>query len=69
MNLLLTNLLFFYFTFLLLASSFLLNNNNNEKENNGEFDKLLKYKMRRYNEETKFSVTPSFVITHSSDSI
>ena len=25
--------------------------------------------MRRYNEETKFSVTPSFVLTHSSDSI
>ena len=24
---------------------------------------------RRYNEETKFSVTPSFVLTHSSDSI
>ena len=25
--------------------------------------------IRRYNEETKFSVTPSFVLTHSSDSI
>ena len=25
--------------------------------------------LRRYNEETKFSVTPSFVLTHSSDSI
>ena len=27
------------------------------------------YLLRRYNEETKFSVTPSFVLTHSSDSI
>ena len=27
------------------------------------------YIRRRYNEETKFSVTPSFVLTHSSDSI
>ena len=26
------------------------------------------YIRRRYNEETKFSVTPSFVLTHSSDS-
>ena len=26
-------------------------------------------KVRRYNEETKFPVTPSFVLTHSSDSI
>ena len=25
--------------------------------------------LRRYNEETKFPVTPSFVLTHSSDSI
>ena len=25
--------------------------------------------IRRYNEETKFSVTPSFVLAHSSDSI
>ena len=25
--------------------------------------------IKRYNEETKFSVTPSFVLTHSSDSI
>ena len=25
--------------------------------------------IRRYNEETKFPVTPSFVLTHSSDSI
>ena len=25
--------------------------------------------LRRYNEETKFSVTPSFVLTHSSDSM
>ena len=25
--------------------------------------------VRRYNEETKFPVTPSFVLTHSSDSI
>ena len=26
-------------------------------------------KIRRYNEETKFPVTPSFVLMHSSDSI
>ena len=30
---------------------------------------LMPCKLRRYNEETKFSVTPSFVLTHSSDSI
>ena len=27
------------------------------------------WNIRRYNEETKFPVTPSFVLTHSSDSI
>ena len=31
--------------------------------------KIIMKKIRRYNEETKFSVTPSFVLTHSSDSI
>ena len=31
--------------------------------------KYMNYFIRRYNEETKFSVTPSFVLTHSSDSI
>ena len=30
---------------------------------------LLLLLLRRYDEETKFSVTPSFVLTHSSDSI
>ena len=30
---------------------------------------LTRQKLRRYNEETKFPVTPSFVLTHSSDTI
>ena len=30
---------------------------------------IVYFDLRRYNEETKFSVTPSFVLTHSSDSI
>ena len=35
----------------------------------GESLMLNNSKFRRYNEETKFPVTPSFVLTHSSDSI
>ena len=39
----------------------------NDKRGGAKFSKI-DIRMRRYNEETKFSVTPSFVLTHSSDS-